>query len=141
MYRTIDVAALVHAAIKVRLPDIRLTQGALTDTLDPAQLPAVIYEVAAPASVLNAPHIGVGTSAQVVLTAIGTEREQARDTADTALTALLDAVGDPDTPYGWLSRVTVQQEPVAVSTAAIAGATLYQYTTVADVIARRNRTE
>lgn len=53
--RTIDIAALTYQTLANRLSNIKISQAALTDTLTPQNLPAVLYEVATPASVPNAP--------------------------------------------------------------------------------------
>lgn len=136
--RTIDIAALTYQTLANRLSNIKISQAALTDTLTPQNLPAVLYKVATPASVPNAPRVGVGTTAQIVITALATSRVQARDVCDKAVSVLMDAVGDEDTEHGWFSRVALTQEPVAVTAAPTAGARIFQYSAAADVIARRN---
>ena len=128
--RTIDIAALTYQTLANRLSNIKISQAALTDTLTPQNLPAVLYEVATPASVPNA--------AQIVITALATSRVQARDVCDKAVSVLMDAVGDEETEHGWFSRVALTQEPVAVTAAPTAGARIFQYSAAADVIARRN---
>ena len=133
--RTIDIAALTYQTLANRLSNIKISQAALTDTLTPQNLPAVLCEVATPASVPNAPRVGVGTTAQIVITALATSRVQARDVCDKAVSVLMDAVGDEETEHGWFSRVTLTQEPVAVTAAPTAGARIFQYSAAADVIA------
>lgn len=136
---TIDIAALVYAVLSHRLAGVRVSAAALTDTLAPKNLPAVIYEVIAPESVSNAPRAGCGTRAIVSITALGADRVTARGTCDRALTALMDSVGD--TPQGaelgWVNRVRLTQEPVAASSAEVAGAHIYQYSALCEITARR----
>ena len=41
--RTIDIAALTYQTLANRLSNIKISQAALTDTLTPQNLPAVLY--------------------------------------------------------------------------------------------------
>lgn len=140
MSTTIDVQAIVHAALSAKLTPTRVNPAALTDTLNPEKLPVVIYEISSPTPVRNAPRAGHGTVADVTLTALAASRVRARDVCDAAVGALLDSVDQvPGSGReGWLTRVRLTQEPMSITSAQVAGATIYQYTAVTSIVARRN---
>ena len=52
---TTDIQALTYALLNGKVGKSRLLAGALTDTLSPKNLPAIIYEIDSPASAEEPP--------------------------------------------------------------------------------------